>query len=872
MGSEFVRLPTRKILHNIKERPAQLRRQFGPRPRNLRRDLQKQTTEEYWQQRGRTGFFARRVTPLKEGLGSSLSDAVGSLRPVPGILRAAILPVLVALLVGLSFIGTAIVAEFFLTQRIWHVLVPSGESAPPMASFPGLAVEVTASLLGFYLAGVSIVLSTSYHNVSSDVRELVLGTPRVKIYLATVGMAIGAGLTLVLLQSGGFSYGYLTLSAYTLVVIASGWAFIKLAYGAFSLFNPAALSDDPLSELFRSLKRLDSRRLKGDEKFLTEASRRTDRSLRILAEIVSLTSDRVSVDRGQLPGMVRRLFWGLQYYAQIKHVLPPTSTWFLQEAFYPRWVEADQSEVSISLNNSVPLLPKWEPSVDWFEKRSAELAASAVAACVEANDMASTLTISRVVANTSYTLARCHRIEEALTLSKIVRDRYWNIRVKNEASVALAAEPALTLSSILLGWEQAISDLPKEINTAVTDTKWDRRKTATVRIRGPRRVWQSAQTLLGQVKAEREVRGQRSTPDWSLKLDLATNAILSIRETAKELPTHLNDFLVRAPRPSAEASAMAEFQALQTLEKAQLVADSLPAAVAGLEALRNGNEPQHIGEVEALTASIRICRSTILQRISTTITELKPTNSSSEPDLFGQGLFTLIHHTEDAIATGNIALVEQVFPNVLKASFNFQQHLVFTYQEPTYQPTSAIFDPTVDMLELSGLAMAYAAIRDDESDDPIARAWIERIEGLSEPATAAKSVLDFLDQVDGGLPFGMSPRNIARTEWEMKLTKRIVDAGYAAPESFPLERPPVWNAPKLIKLLGVHRSLPSITVKPRAIFAAEVIGPISEEPEEALRKRPSLRVYFEEKDFEEAQDSRKKPMESESQDKEVASA
>ena len=105
----------------------------------------------------------------------------------------------------------------------------------------------------------------------------------------------------------------------------------------------------------------------------------------------------------------------------------------------------------------------------------------------------------------------------------------------------------------------------------------------------------------------------------------------------------------------------------------------------------------------------------------------------------------------------------------------------------------------------------------------------------------------------------------------MKLTNRIVEVGYAVPETFPLEEPPEWNAPRLIKLLGVHRSLPSITVKPRAIFAAEVIAPLSEEPEEILRTRPSLRRYFDKRDFEEAKDSRKKPMGNEPQDTEVAS-
>ena len=217
----------------------------------------------------------------------------------------------------------------------------------------------------------------------------------------------------------------------------------------------------------------------------------------------------------------------------------------------------------------------------------------------------------------------------------------------------------------------------------------------------------------------------------------------------------------------------------------------------GLEGLRSGNDPQSVEEIEALNAGIRTCRTRILQRISTTIAKLKPANSKSDPDLFGQGLFTLVHHTEEAIVTGNIDIVEQVSPSVLKASFDLQQHLVVTYQEPTYQPTSAIFDPTVDILELSGLAMAYAVIRDDDSDAPIAEAWIEIIRSLPQPATDATYILNFLNQVDGGPSYGISPRSVARTEWEMKLTNRIVEVGYAFPESLALEKPPEWNAPSI---------------------------------------------------------------------------
>ena len=69
------------------------------------------------------------------------------------------------------------------------------------------------------------------------------------------------------------------------------------------------------------------------------------------------------------------------------------------------------------------------------------------------------------------------------------------------------------------------------------------------------------------------------------------------------------------------------------------------------------------------------------------------------------------------------------------------------------------------------------------------------------------------------------------------------------PNSIPsLEERPAWNAPPLIKMLGVTEHMRSIFLKPRSIFAAEVIGPLSGEAEDVLRRRRNLRHYYEKKD------------------------
>ena len=843
----------REVIAILKEVRSEVHWPLGSKARNLNRRLKNQSTEDYWRNRERAASGRLRVIAHRYRVGS----LVDLFRRDIGIIRSALILLLRAFSAGAILFAMFLLAEFSLARYVWPVLIPAGNSIPPLGEFPTLAVQVSASLLGFYLASVSIVLGQSYSNVSADVRDLVLGSRRVRLYLKLVGIAIGAGLTLVLLQSLGVSYGYVTVAGYGFLVVFSGWAFVQLAFGAFNLFNPIALAQEPLLALYRAIDRLGSRGLSKNEAVLRVASRESNRALLVLAELIELTSVRVSVDRGRLAGMVEQLLALVQFYAQRKHLLAPTSEWFIQEPVYPRWVEASHSETSIVLNTSTPLQPRWEPSANWLERRSAELASAALTACVVANDRDSALRITIQVARTAHILAKNYRIDDAIAFSAIVRDRCWSIEVENPAAVAAAAAPPLFLANLFLGWREAIIDWPDEIRAVVNETKWDHRGTKTVRVRGSDRVWNTAQQLLREVKAEQDIEGRRKTPDWYLQFALANVCIFSLREFAKELPKLLDDFLVPTPTGSSpEANAMTGSQALQALAKAQLFADALPQAAENLEVLRMGNDRQETEEFGGINELVRTCRNEVLQRISGALIQLRPNQTKSEPDLFGEALFTLIHHTEEAIATGDVALVREVFPRILYSSLVLQEHVLSTCQPPTYQVNSTIMDPTVDILELSGLAMIYATLRGDQSDAPVRQAWIGYLRSFPQPDEAARLVLNRLEMKDGYASLGISPRDIARSEWEIRLANKIVESGYAVPEFNPfVEDRPAWNAPPLIKMLGITEDMRSIFLKPRAIFAVEVIGPLSGETGDALRIRRSLRHFYEERDFQSAQDN-----------------
>ena len=814
----------------------------GSSPRDLRRDLAEQPTEEYWRRRARERSRRMRLVAGRYRVGAfanSAHDVVGAIGgAIPTLLRAAVL--------GGLILASVIVLEMCLAYRFDLRLFPESEPISPLGALPSLAAQVTASLLGFYLASVGIVLGTSYPTVSAEVRELVFRSARTKLYLGSVGISIGAGLTLVLLESFEVSFGYLTVGFYALIVAFGGWAFAKLAFGAFNLFNPIVLGAEPLRILYRAINRLDSKGLAGDEAIRRATSLEADRALRVLAELIDLAAERASLDRNDLVRMVEMLLVEIELYARKKHLLVPESEWFIREVVYPRWVEARHTEVSIALETSTPLQIRMEPETDWLEKRSAELVGAAIEACVIANDRDAALRIMRSVEATARLLAENYRIDDSITFSAIIRDRCWTINSENDAAVAVFAEPPMFLTNSLLGWHRAITSWPDDIREVVSSTEWDRPNTAVVPMRGPARVRTLSQSILKEVRAEHEIQGNRTTPDWYLRYALADACILSLREYAKQLPKVLDDFTrPTVAGPSPEAKAIMGAQSLQTLAKADLVSETISKTVIELEVLRLKNEPQKIEEIDNLPDLVQSCRASVLEQVAEAITKIRPESSQSSPDLFGGAFFSLVHHTELAIACGDVAFVKRVFPRILGASMNFQGHMWSFYQPPTYEFSPALLDPTIDLLELSGLATVYEVLRSDRSADPIRRAWRRYIQCCREPKLIAKGVLTSLDLAEGNFSLGVSQRDIVRTGWEQRLIERVMACGYAAPEPIPFGAPPKWSAPKLIKLLGISEYMPRVSLPLRTIFAARVIGPLSGESEQTLRARVGLRRYFE---------------------------
>lgn len=812
-------------------------------PRDLRRELVEQATEDYWRQRQQRRSQQLQVVGLRHSVAAHIDGERDRFRIIGDSVR----PLLWSITLGAVLVGAVLALEWLLARKVASWLVPVDPSGPPLAAFPALAVQVLATFLGFYLAAVSIVLGQSYHDVSAAVRSLILRNRETRLYLGSIGLSIGVGLVLVVVRSVDLlPYGYATIGFYVILVLYSGWSVFKLTVGAFDLSNPVALAVEPLQTVYRSISRLDASGLLGDEAVRQVAARRADEALRILAELIRLTKERESTDRDQLAALVEGLLLQVRFYANRKHKLRPTSGWFLPEPAYPRWIEAGHSETSLALRTSTPLQGRMEPARDWFEKRSAELVAQAVEACVATSDTDAALRMTRAAVLTARTLARHYRVEDALAFYEVIRDHCREIESKNETSQAIASEPPLILTDMLVGWNEAIAAWPAAVVETVAKTDWDRRSTSVVEVRGPARVWTAAQQMLKELHAEHDVEGRRVTPGWHLESALAGECILALRELADQVPGQFDNYvrhLQGTPSPP-EARLAIGLELLQTLAKADVFAETAAHSIDDLRQLCRGYEPDDAPEVHGLASRIDRRRSSILELMGQALVESRPEDDRSKPDYFGHAWFTLVNHVQEAIASGDTELVRRAFGSVFHATFKMYGHVITTYRAPTYDFTPAHVDSVIDLLEVSGLAIIYEALRNDQSAAAVRAVWQDWLTDPEHGEARAETILTIVDYRRGSL----IGTGIRRTEWSMRLATDIVDAGYARPEDIPFEEPPDWRAPLLIKMLGVWRSMPNVSLDPYVLFAGEVVGPLSTESDATLRTRRGLVPYYEERE------------------------
>lgn len=204
-----------------------------------------QRLPSYWRLRSRIQhgrFLIRRRVYLtrREAHEKATTVSVGM-----EIVRAVIWPALgAAVFVGILAVSDNLVDRWGVTVSwldSWRANSGSDRFSS-LSTLYGTVVQIAGVFLGLYFATLSVLASTSYREVPADLRAVVVQERAGTFYLKLVAFTGAAALYNLGGMALGFDWGMLNAGATVVLAAISILSFVLLGLGAFTFFDPSALS------------------------------------------------------------------------------------------------------------------------------------------------------------------------------------------------------------------------------------------------------------------------------------------------------------------------------------------------------------------------------------------------------------------------------------------------------------------------------------------------------------------------------------------------------------------------------------------------------------------------------------------------------
>lgn len=305
----------------------------------------------------------------------------------------------VAVAVAVAVILVAATQRFgtYLTDAVAHWTWPPtwlsgiaswlGQEPPPGLNYQAIvtaALAVTGTLAGVYFATVAFVVSTTYKDATSRVRDLVTRLPGGKLYAYVYVQAVLFGLVILALPLAESQPNRLSLCVVTIL-----GAFVLLSFGRlrtqlYGLLEPVGLLPMVQRDLTRwttQASRLTGRDPTGLRTRLCRA--RTTQSLLVLRDlchlirerertVANVTAEYAGTDpRTQTAARFTLAIW-LQY-AKRKGTLIELPGWCSQRIRHKDWLLTDHHEVGIALATATTLQATTVADALWVERHLAQV-------------------------------------------------------------------------------------------------------------------------------------------------------------------------------------------------------------------------------------------------------------------------------------------------------------------------------------------------------------------------------------------------------------------------------------------------------------------------------------------------------------------
>ena len=660
----------------------------------------------------------------------------------------------------------------------------------------GTTAQAAAAVLALFFAAISVVASTAYAKISTEVRSLIAQDPLNRRYLRLLAHVTATALGAGAMQAAGYAPSAALLWYLFATSGVCMAAFLPLGIRTFALFDPDSLSIYPsrtFSRVLRSVEVSGHRWL--DPSFQNHANQLASSQLDLLDDLVAFAIAEERPRNDAIVALVRQVLRLGAYYSTRKHRVPSDSLWFTKKAEFRRWEVSDSTATEIAIQTGGTPAPERVPDFSFVESRIAGMLKQSLNHLLSVNALDDIATVMIEVGHTTNTFAKHFGQVDAMDCSVVVR----NVLLERLKVADPAMDPLKYVQLVdLIGYtaiapilytplaitERSVNDL---LDVASPVLRLER--TALSRQPQPRKVLQDAEDLINRLRFERIVEGEVRTATWYVRQILALAWASYIREVIKNLALIVErEFLTPAKDLVAKQRPMWAAvwlqRGIEACHKAKDRIRALEKTYSELNVYQIAELKWEPSGADAAVTRIEGHRIEIVRLLASIVPVLATVRSdSSLPDVVGPARAwisdELVSMMERKQETGFRELFAAYFAASLATHDDLLKQMRDTGRE--YYGHVAM-DTLLDIMDASGLALLFSELDGSSFAEHVRAIWDSFISGANDAAATIKALYLAIDvRLDGPL---FSASAMRRQEWGRRFGAALENRGVATERDF----------------------------------------------------------------------------------------
>ncbi|HOW36293.1 MAG TPA: hypothetical protein PL155_07760 [Candidatus Omnitrophota bacterium] len=669
-----------------------------------------------------------------------------------------------------------------------HDLVIRNSSS--LENFIMTIASILGVFLGLYFTAISIVASSVFTAVPSNVRELYLKEKIGNTYIRI--LAILLAISIIIFGCRIFGYYPSTLLTVLMLIFScvSIFAFVMLGVRAFSFFDPTVLVDIIFADLYADIRLASVSGLRWlDSNFQSHYHKLASKNVNTLANLVEICLKNPHLYKKSVPLLSWRLCYFLKDYQMQKARIPTDSYWFSRIPKYKDTFIVDDTTLTVALQTQTSIQPESITDNYWLEDEIFEILTNMLSIMLNNHNIIISADILDGINKYFEDLGEKLEGKKCCDMFKkieAVMEPYFlslsEEKCKGIADVnfALFDRYNMLLLSCAMGFNKFIREFKtSSFMQNIDSILWEDRG-AIYRNSMVPMLLERLEFLQKRLEFEQKVEGEFVSPTWYRRQLLSNKIGLIVNEVFESMMSSLQNFYVNSSSAllNKKAVILTTYRAKRGLEvfwKMQTHILHLKKLIENLEKFNIEKElfwPKWDWDV--IEKKIDKNNDALIQQEAKCLPALSIINKTeNEPDLFGETYHKICEECFASLANNKDEKFSTIFHSLFIGALQAHDRLRISYKDRDARTQILIsFQPLADLIEVSGYAKIYSELfSSPKLWETCQECWNNYLNNKEKKDETIEYIITSYQYKKA--QFGLFARDIWKTNWQIKLNRKL---------------------------------------------------------------------------------------------------